>query len=232
MRRIVAGALLTLPVAACSEPLTTEPTLEMDKDITDAVLDVRAEGCGPRESFGTASLIGDRHAITAAHVVAGAERTTVISSDGDRHAVDVVLFDPDLDVAVLRTPAAIGEPLGFYDDEIDAGMTGSTAFARLTDGALEVRTTDLEVLRRVNIETTDIYLDRDVTRSGFEIEATIDPGDSGAVVVIGGGAAGVIWARSTEQEGRAWAVDIPDVVRDRSTRRTLVDPVDTGACTR
>ena len=38
-------------------------------------------------------------------------------------------------------------------------------------------------MRTVNIDTTDIYLDADVTRPGFEVAADVEPGDSGAVVV-------------------------------------------------
>lgn len=204
---------------------------EWRSGVKSAVLDVRAEGCGPREIFGTAALVGDRHAVTAAHVIAGAQQVTVIDRHGVQHSVDVVLFDPDNDVAVLRTPENVGEPLGFYDGDIDAGMVGKAAFARLVEDEVDIRTGDIEVLRHVEIETTDIYLDREVTRTGFEILATIDPGDSGAVVVIGGGAAGVIWARSTEEPNRAWAVDIPADVRDPTTRQALVESVDVGDCT-
>ncbi len=235
-RYLVLGLAATVAVAACSRADHQEGDLVSTStsrtDFRAAVLDVRADGCEPREILGTASLIGSGHALTAAHVVAGARRTTVIGSDGERREAQVVLLDPDLDIAVLKTPEGIGEALDFYDGDIDAGTVGVVAFARLEDGRVDVRTTDLEVLRHVDIATTDIYLDRDVTRSGFEIAASIDPGDSGAVVVIGGGAAGVIWARSTEREGRAWAVDIPDVVRDPVTRRALVVPVDTGVCAR
>lgn len=200
-------------------------------DFESAVLEVRAGGCGPQEAVGSASLIGDRHAVTAAHVVAGADGVVVIDGRGERHRVDVVFFDPELDVAVLRTPADIGEPLGFYDGEIEAGMLGRVSLTRRTDDTVTVETASVEILRHVAIETTDIYRDREVTRPGFEVEANVDPGDSGAVVTVGGAAAGIIWARSIEAPNRAWAVDLPDSIREPTARRALVDAVDVGRCT-
>ena len=95
---------------------------------------------------------------------------------------------------------------------------------------------DLRVLRTVNIRTTDIYLDDPVERPGFEIEATIDPGDSGALVVLPGGGVGVIWARSNEREQRAWAVDLPSELVDPGVRAEFSDPsttlADVGGCIR
>ena len=199
-------------------------------DFEAAVLEVRADGCGPQDVVGSASLIGDRHAVTAAHVVAGAERVEVIDAAGERHQVEVVLFDPELDVALVRTPAGLAEPLGFYDGDIGAGKLGHVSLTRREDDTVTVETTSVEILRHVDIDTTDIYRSRDVTRPGFEIEAAVDPGDSGAVVTIGGAAAGIIWARSIEHSNRAWAVDIPDAVREPGIRSALVDAVDTGRC--
>lgn len=230
-RRVVALVCAALfALSGCTDDDDAGAGSNANADVTDAVLDVRAAGCGPQDRLGSASLVGDRHAVTAAHVVAGADSVEVIDAGGERHRVDVVLFDPELDVALIRTPAGTGEPLGFYDGDIDAGVLGQVSLTRRDDDTVAVESASVEILRHVNIDTTDIYRDQDVTRPGFEIEAAVDPGDSGAVVTIGGAAAGVIWARSTEEANRAWAVDIPDIVRDPTSRRALVEPVDVGRC--
>lgn len=195
-----------------------------------SVLDVRATGCGALTSFGTATLVRDGRAVTAAHVVAGADEVHVIDRSGVEHRVDVVSFDPDLDVAVLSTPPDLGTPIEIAADAARAGERGVVAFTRRVDGEVVTRVIDVEVIRHVNIDTTDIYLDADVTRPGFEIEAAIDPGDSGGVVVIDGRAAGIIWARSNARLERAWAVDIPDAVRDEDQLAAMDDAVDTGPC--
>lgn len=198
----------------------------------ESVLDVRASGCGPRQGFGTAALVDDAHAVTAAHVVAGTDEVRVIDPSGSEHAVDVVYFDPDLDVAVLSTPDDLGTPLEIAEEAPGSGVDGVAGFARLTDGVVTSRVVEIEVLRHVNIATTDIYLDADVTRPGFEIDAEIDPGDSGGVVVVDGRAAGIIWARSNANERRAWAIDIPEPIRNEDTLASMTDPVDTGPCIR
>lgn len=199
---------------------------------TGSVLDVRTGGCGPREGFGTAALLSDAHAVTAAHVVAGADDVRVIDRAGDEHQAEVVHFDPDLDVAVLSVPGDIATPLDISADPPGAGAEGVVAFARREGATVTSRVVEVEVLRHVNIATTDIYLDAEVTRPGFEVDGTIDPGDSGGVVVVDGEAAGMIWARSNVNDGRAWAIDIPAALDDREQLAAMTDPVDIGTCIR
>jgi S1-C subfamily serine protease len=50
--------------------------------------------------------------------------------------------------------------------------------------------------------------DTPVDRPGLEVAARIDPGDSGAPVLDRRGRVlGVVYARSSDREGTAWAVD-------------------------
>jgi S1-C subfamily serine protease len=245
-------AVVTAAIAAsCSsatdatEPIGAAVTVESDEnnvatalldasrdESRSAALDVRTSGCGPREGFGSASLIDSGLAITAAHVVAGATEVTVIDSDRTEHRASVVEFDPDLDIAIIRVQADIGTPLQFRDARVEQGDVGTIAVARGRDDTGGMVTTDVEVgvLRRANVATTDIYRNADVVRPGFEIAASVEPGDSGAVVVIDGAAAGVVWSRSIERGERAWVVNIPEAYRDLDTRRSLVESVNTGEC--
>lgn len=206
--------------------------IDVERVTRAATLGVRATGCGPRTGFGTAAMIDDDVALTAAHVVAGADDVAVIDVMGSEHPATVVWFDPDQDLAALRVDAGIAEPLPLYDGVVDAGVTGLVGLERDIDTERQVMIGAVEVLRRANVSTTDIYLDAAVIRPGFEIAGSIEPGDSGSVVVIEGAAAGVIWARSTERAGRAWVVNIPDVLRDPVLLDEFIDSVDSGACTR
>ena len=196
-----------------------------------AAVSVRAEGCNPSDDIGSGSMIDTDLAVTAAHVVAGAIDIDVVGADGAAHSADVVMFDPALDLAVLRTAAPIGTPLS-VDAPADAGDQGVIVTFRGPTDDHRVVTSSVRVERTVNIDTTDIYLDRDVTRAGFEIVADIEPGDSGAVVVLPGGlAGGMIWAKSTQRADRAWAIDLPSELGDAGFRASLIDTVDTGSCT-
>jgi len=227
------GTAVTDGTAESAENDVPTPAIDASRSASrSAALDVRTSGCGPRTGFGSASLIDSELAITAAHVVAGAAEVTVIDSDRIEHSASVVAFDPDLDIALLRVPADIGTPLQFRDARVQEGNVGVMTIARERDDTGESAIVDVEVdvVRRANVATTDIYLDADVVRPGFEISAPIEPGDSGAVVVIDGSATGVVWSRSIQRGDRAWVVNIPQAYRDPDTRRSLVESVSTGEC--
>ncbi|NND73774.1 MAG: serine protease [Ilumatobacter sp.] len=195
-----------------------------------AAVDVRADGCGPRIGFGSGAVIGGGDIVTAAHVVAGASAIEVIDIDGVRSAATAVYFDPQLDLAVLRPVEAVGTPVPLRRDDARAGEAGIVVLPRLTEDAVVVEVAEVSVIRAVNIETTDIYREADVTREGFEVEGSIDPGDSGALVVLPGGGAGIVWARSNRRAQRAWAIDLPTQIRHGTAPSPDARPVDVGPC--
>ncbi|MGB0112155.1 MAG: trypsin-like peptidase domain-containing protein [Ilumatobacteraceae bacterium] len=201
-RRGVVAALLcgVAPLVACSDD-------HPDVVLAESVIDIRSTGCGPRANLGVGTAIGDGLIVTAAHVVAGADEILVTGSMGEQSEATIVLIDPDDDIAVLRTPTPIGRPLVDLDGVASAGDHGTVMLP--SRGESDARVVDIDVIRPVNIVTTDIYRDRDVERHGFEVSAVIESGDSGAMVLIDDAGAGIIWARSTAHDDRAWAVDLP-----------------------
>ncbi|MEP1125635.1 MAG: trypsin-like peptidase domain-containing protein [Ilumatobacter sp.] len=223
---------LTLAVGACGGSDSTSP-LDPAAAARDALLDVRSDGCGPRVGFGTATLVDDTLALTAAHVVAGAESVSVIDRDGDEHDARVVWFDPLLDIAALRVAPTLAVPVVIQpsasDDEAERG---TVAVSRGAFDDREITTIDVGIPRHVNVATTDIYLDTDVVRPGFEVTGAIEPGDSGTMVVASDGAAGIVWSRSNITQGRAWAVDVPDDFRSSAFRESLDADVAVGPCLR
>ncbi len=54
-----------------------------DETIAEATVRVRADGCGPRTELGVGTSIGDGLVVTAAHVVAGADRVEIADRSGD-----------------------------------------------------------------------------------------------------------------------------------------------------
>jgi len=211
------------------QPARIHPPIDRDTAVASAI-DIRAAGCGPRVRFGSGTAITEDLILTAAHVVSGADDVEVIDSTGITSGATVVLFDPDDDVAVLRSASPVGKPTQLRAEPAREEEVGIVVLTRLAADTVETEIIDVRVLRPVNILTTDIYLDKDVEREGFEVTAPIEPGDSGAMVHLPGGGVGIIWARSTDHEDRAWAVNIPDVLLDLDARSALQTQVEDGRC--
>jgi hypothetical protein len=195
-----------------------------------AAVDVRASGCGPNLDLGAGSVVDEGLVVTVAHVVAGTDAVQVFDTQGNGSAGTVVWFDPDNDVAALRVDPELGLPLPPRDELAASGELGVLVAPREVDGEMSIDVAEIEVLRPARILTTDIYREADVTRDGFEMEADVREGDSGAMVVLPGGGVGILWARSNERPERAWGVNLPNELLDPDTRATLIDPVDTGRC--
>jgi S1-C subfamily serine protease len=193
--------------------------------IVEATVRVRADGCGPRTELGTGTSIPDGLVVTAAHVVAGAERVEIVDRSGTAIAAEVVLFDPELDVAALRPSTGIGRPVPLRDEVGRRGEAGVVALIS-TDGTAEPFA--VEVLQHLMIRTTDIYRDQPIERPGLRIDVSVEPGDSGAMVHLPGGGVGVVWSRSTTAEDQVWTVDLPVELLKASMRPALVDGVDVG----
>ena len=226
----IGPALIAVAVTAAALVAVTgcgsEPGIDRQA-ITDATVRVRADGCGPRTELGTGTVISDGLVVTAAHVVAGAERVEIVDRLGATINAAVVAFDPDLDVAALRPVTDAGTPVALRTESGRGGEDGLVALVA-PDGSVELVTVD--VLQRVTIETTDIYRDVPVQRRGLRVAVTVAPGDSGAMVHLQGGGVGIVWSRSTATSDQAWTVDLPPELLDAPSRRSLVTAVDNGPC--
>lgn len=170
-------------------------------DPPSAVVGVVVTGCGA-QTVGSGAFVDDELVLTSAHTLRGAD-TVSIESDGRSLAADIVAFDPDLDLAYLRVGAgAAVSPLG-----VAAGDIGSRASAWAVRDGEPVRL-DVEVVRRIRLETEDIYVEGETERPAYELRADVEPGDSGGPVVVDGNIIGVLWARSTRTAGLAYAIDV------------------------
>ena len=165
-------------------------------------------------------MIGPRLVLTSAHVVAGATAIDLTTADGSAASGTVVHLDPDLDLALLETDRELGRPLTI--GRADPGDVGTVVVRR--DDRLQPMS--VGVVRPVTIRTEDIYIEGHVLRPGYELEATIEPGDSGGAVVVDGRAVAVVWSRSRQNDNRAWAID-PNAIADAISGTGRSVPVDT-----
>jgi S1-C subfamily serine protease len=127
---------------------------------------------------GSGWVAKDDTVVTAAHVVAGEDDTTVTAPGGSPHAADVVLFDPKNDVAVLHV-SGLGRPaLPLVDahrgDRVAIlGYPGDGAFA-VTAG---------RVGSTLTVAADDAYGDGPVLRSVTGFRGLVRHGNSGGPVV-------------------------------------------------
>lgn len=209
------------PVDAPSDPRAAaiaEPAL-------DSMARVSARACG-RNLTGTAFAVAEDYLVTNAHVVAGAG--TVRVDRGSVLDARIVLFDPDLDVAVLHAPGAGLQALRFAVASPSRGA-GGAILGYPGGGSLAV--IPAAVTDRYVAIGRDIHGRSRVRREVLELRADVEQGDSGGPLVLEDGTVGgVVFAESRTNEDVGYAL-APAVVATRVApavgRTTAVDP---GPC--
>jgi S1-C subfamily serine protease len=189
---------------------------------------VIAFGCGGAEA-GSAWPIGDNHVVTNAHVVAGSQRVELDTTDGATHPATVVLFDPDVDVAILYVPG-LGEPaLRTASTDPAGGVKGAAiGYPGGQDEkvvAAAVRGT--EVARGYNIYNSGV-----VSRDIEVLAAEIIPGNSGGPIVDTSGVVqGLVFAASTTDPTEGYALTMTAIAPDVANGRGHTQGVSTQQCT-
>lgn len=189
---------------------------------------VQAEACAYR-STGTGFVVAAGYVVTNAHVVAGARSVTVDTATDRRPAV-VVLFDPELDVALLRVDGLAAPSLAFASEEPSRGALGATfgypgGGGAVVEPAAVADTYDAEGL---NISGTSR-----VTRRIIELRARVEPGDSGGPLLLTDGTVGgVVFAESRSDPNVGYALSPTDVAVAIAPSIGHARAVDTGSCIR
>ena len=147
---------------------------------------------------------------------------------GDTHDATPVLFDPELDVAVLWVRGLGAPALRFAATDPPRGAEGATLGFPNGRGLAVVAAA---VAGRYPATGRDIYAERRVTREILELRAQIERGDSGGpFVLVDGTVGGVVFAeaRTDPNVGYALAPTSVSVRVAPATGRT--GAVDTGPC--
>lgn len=182
-------------------------------------------GCGGVQT-GSGFVAGNGLVVTNAHVVAGIAAPEVQDANG-RHRSTPVLFDPKLDVAVLRTSGLAGRPLTLAPGEAPRGQGGAVLGY---PGGGDFTAEPAAVLRRFNAVGRDIY-GRDLTRRAvYQLQAAIRQGNSGGPFVRRDGTVlGVIFAASTSDTNVGYALTSQEV-GPRVVEAQTAGPTSTGPC--
>lgn len=188
-----------------------------------------AGGCG-HDSEGSGFVYAPGRVLTNAHVVAGMRRVTV-RDHGDRTA-RVVLFDPDVDVAVLSVDGLSGAALGFATGPARPG-TPAVVAGYPEDGPFDpepARVRDVERAYGKNIYGHDRGGHR-VGRDVYSLRARVRPGNSGGpLLATDGHVLGVVFATAIDASDTGYALTAGSVAADAAAGRRASAGVSTQSC--
>lgn len=208
-----------------------DPRMLTDPDVMAAeasVVKVRgANGCGSGVE-GSGFFYAPGRLMTNAHVVAGVTRPEVEVA-GSTVVASVVLYDPDLDIAVLAVPD-VGVPQLALDTEAEP-RDPVAVLGYPQDGPYDVQSGRIRSEQR--LRSPDIYGDGTVIRQVYSLRALIRPGNSGGPIVTSAGeVAGLVFAASVSDQDTGYALTASQVAESAAQGATREAPVDTGTCVR
>jgi len=192
---------------------------------------VKVQGTAPscdRSIEGSGFVYAPQHVLTNAHVVAGVTQgPTVTTVDGVSYRAQVVLYDPQVDIAVLYVPGLNLTPLQF-DDQAEDGDDAVVAGYPL-DHAFTAVPARIGVTQ--NAVGPDIYQTGTVDRQIFEIRAVVQPGNSGGPLLSPAGSVyGVVFAAAVDTSDTGFALTAQEVAADANAGADQTIPTSTQGC--
>ena len=187
--------------------------------------------CG-QGSTGSGFVYAVDHIATNAHVVAGMSQVRVVASDGRSWGADVVLFNADLDLAVLFVPGLGLSPLDAARDVQDGDAAVIAGYPG--GGPLDLRSA--RVVTRTSespVFSDNIYGDPTKPREIYVVRGRVIPGNSGGPLLTRDGRyAGVIFASSQQYKRTGFALTNKAVGQALRSVSDSTVPVATGSCSR
>jgi S1-C subfamily serine protease len=192
---------------------------------------VKVDGTAPscdRSIEGSGFVYAPQHVLTNAHVVAGVTGgPTVTTPDGSTHRGYVVLYDPQVDVAVLYVPGLNLKPLRF-SDKAQAGDSAVVAGYPLDQ---PFTATAARIGGTQNAVGPDIYQTGQVDRLIYLIRAKVKPGNSGGPLLSPSGTVyGVVFAAAVGTTDTGFALTASEVATDASAGAGQTAPISTQGC--
>ena len=181
-----------------------------------------------RSIEGSGFVYAPQHVLTNAHVVAGVNsEQTVTTRGGKVYQAKVVLYDPQVDIAVLYVPGLNATPLHF-DDQGQAGANAVVAGYPLDH---PFRAVAARIGGTQNAVGPDIYQTGTVDRQIFEIRASVEPGNSGGPLLSPAGKVyGVVFAAAVGTQDTGFALTASEVAGDARAGATQTAPTPTQGC--
>jgi len=199
------------PVVAAAEP---------------SVVKVAGTGCGGIVE-GSGFVIAPGEIVTNAHVVAGVASPKVIDDNGI-HNTQVVWFDANVDLAVLRTSHLAGKPLAIDTTEQPSNTPGVVLGY---PGGGDFNAQAAAIIDRFTALGRNIYGRGSTSRDVYSVKAHVIPGNSGGPLIgADGHVLGIVFATSTTYNDVGYALTGHQVAGELATAERSTTTVKTGAC--
>jgi len=176
---------------------------------------------------GSGFVIANDKIATNAHVIAGVAHPKVIDDNGI-HATQVVWFDPDVDLAVLRVSDLAGKPLPVVAAEQPDGTAGVVLGY---PGGGDFNAQPAAIISHFDAYGRDIYGQGTTVRDIYSVQAKIIPGNSGGPLVgTDGRVLGIVFATSTTYNNVGYALTGHQVADELAQAERSTTTYDTGSC--
>ncbi|MDN5751059.1 MAG: MarP family serine protease [Pseudonocardia sp.] len=202
-------------------------------EVAESVLKVRglAPSC-KRALEGTGFVIGPGLVMTNAHVVAGTDDVSVEVTDSRGRITEldgeVVLYDPAVDIAVLRIPELDAPALEFRPQPAQVGEDAIVLGYPL-DGPFTA--TAAKVRQRITLQGPDIYDDGEVVRDVYTVRGVVRSGNSGGPMIDRDGQViGVVFGAALDDSETGFVLTNEQVAASVNPQAQLGAEVGTGAC--
>ena len=203
--------------------LLTDPDVQ---DVQSSVLKVRGNNSCGRGVEGTGFVYAPDRLMTNAHVVAGVDQPSV-EVGGESVGADVVLYDPELDLAVLALDTGLTRALPL--DRTGSPRMPAAIVGYPEDGPFDVQPARIRAQQRLS--SRDIYGEGTVVREVFSLRGLVRPGNSGGPIVSSAGdVLGVVFAASVTDPQTGYALTAEQVARSAALGIEAGAPVGTGDC--
>jgi S1-C subfamily serine protease len=186
-----------------------------------------AKSCG-KVIEGSGFVYAPQRVMTNAHVVGGVKRPTVqIGGEGREYQAEVVLYDWKRDIAVLKVPGLKATPLHF-EPKVESGAD-AIVVGFPENGGFHVEAA--RVRARIQAGGPDIYKRGTVSRDVYSLYAKVRQGNSGGPLISPNGkVAGVIFAKSLDDDSTGYALTVEEVRADAEAGIAGDKAVDTQNC--
>lgn len=208
------------PVAPPDSAIASDPEV---LHAGDSVVRVLSTACGLGIE-GSGWAVAPEIVVTNAHVIAGAEDTTVTTQDGAELAATPIYYEPKQDLALLRVGAAL-PPLPVRSQRREGEDAAVLGYPE--NGPYVLEPARIGETRATVSE--DSYGNGPVERTITALSGAVRSGNSGGPLVDGDGdVVGTVFAATTSGPRGGFAIPAEQV---EAALEHTAESVDTGACT-